>query len=290
MATVLLTGCASGLGRHLAGVFLSRDDRVVATDLDFTTLQQVAAEDGWAGDRCALLPLDVTSPEAWDDALAATRERFGPRLDIVVNNAGHLEPAWVREMTPAQIERHLAVNVRGVMLGTRAAVRAMLEPAQGSEGDAPAPGSATGVSPGDRGHIINIASLAGIAAVPGLALYSASKFAVRGFTLAAAEELAPQGIAVTAVCPDAIHTPMLDLQVDYEETALTFSASRVLSVRDIERVLVRKVLPRRPVEVMVPGSRGWTAKVASAFPRLARPIVRRLWKVGDQRRRQWQGE
>lgn len=288
MSTVLLSGCASGLGRHLAGVFLARGDRVVATDLDFTTLQQVAAEDGWTGsdaDRCALLPLDVTSPQAWDEALAAARERFGPRLDVVVNNAGYLEPAWVHEVTPEQIERHLAVNVRGVMLGTRAAARAMLE-----QTPDPATGSTTRGSSGHRGHIVNIASLAGVAGVPGLAVYSASKFAVRGFSLAAAEELAPHGIAVTAVCPDAIHTPMLDLQVDYEEAALTFSAPRVLSVQDVERVLIRKVLPKRPLEVLVPGSRGWTAKVASAFPRLARPIVRRLWKVGEHRRRQWRGE
>lgn len=285
MSTVLLSGCASGLGRHLAGVFLARGDRVVATDLDFTTLQQVAAEDGWTGsaaDRCALLPLDVTSPQAWDEALAAARERFGPRLDVVVNNAGYLEPAWVHEVTPEQIERHLAVNVRGVMLGTRAAARTMLAQAS-SEPEARS-------ASGRNGHIVNIASLAGVAAIPGLAIYSASKFAVRGFSLAAAEELAPHGIAVTAVCPDAIHTPMLDLQVDYEETALTFSAPRVLSVQDVERVIFRKVLPKRPLEVLVPGSRGWTAKVASAFPRLARPIARRLWKVGERRRRQWRGE
>lgn len=263
-------------------MFLARGDRVVATDVDFTTLRQVAAEDGWTGsgdgsgaDRCALLPLDVTSPQAWDEALAATRQRFGPRLDVVVNNAGYLEPAWIHEVTPEQIERHLSVNVRGVMLGTRAAARAMLDQGDGTAGP--------------RGHIVNIASLAGVAAVPGIAVYSASKFAVRGFSLAAAEELAPHGIAVTAICPDAIHTPMLDLQVDYEEAALSFSSSRVLSVHDVERVLIRKVLPKRPLEVLVPGSRGWTAKVASAFPRLARPIARRLWKVGEKRRRRWRG-
>lgn len=281
MSTFLITGCASGLGRHLAGAFLSRSERVAATDLDFMALQTAAASDGWtdgpAADRCALLPLDVTAPHAWDEALAAVRERFGPRLDVVINNAGVLVPGWVHDITPEQIDLHLAVNVRGVMLGTRAAARVMREQGRGPSSQG-------------QGHIVNIASLAGVAAIPGLALYSATKFAVRGFSLAAAEELAPHGIAVTAVCPDAIQTPMLDLQVDYEEAALTFSGSRFLTAEDIERVLVEKVLPRRPIECLVPAGRGWTAKVASAFPRLARPIAAKLQRVGEKRRRQRRGE
>lgn len=296
MTTLLITGCASGLGRHLTGAFLRRGDHVLATDLDFDALQGAAAEDGWltghrddsdgARDgtgRCLLRPLDVTAAEDWDAALDALQEDLGPRLDVSLHNAGVLTPAWVHEATPADIDRHLSVNVRGVMLGTRAAARQML-------GQEPLEGTTRRAGPGHRGHIVNIASLAGVAAIPGLSHYSASKFAVRGFSLAAAEELAPQGIAVTALCPDAIHTPMLDLQVDYEEAALTFSGSSILSVADVERVLMRRVLPKRPVECLVPASRGWTAKIANLFPRLARPIARRLWKVGEARRRRWQGD
>jgi len=279
MGTFLVTGCASGLGRHLTGALLHRGERVIATDLDLQALQRAAAEDGWVADRTALLPLDVTSSEAWDQALAAGLQRFGPRLDVLINNAGHLQPGWVHEVTTEQIERHLGVNSRGVILGTRTAARVMLEQEAAADGD----------GRGLRGHIVNIASLAGVAAIPGISLYSASKFAVRGFSLAAAEELAPHGIAVTAICPDAMHTPMLELQVDYEEAALSFSTPRILAVEDIERVLVEKVLPKRPVECLVPFSRGWTAKVASAWPRLARPIARRLWKVGERRRRKWRG-
>lgn len=277
MTIFLITGCASGLGRHLTGAALRRGHQVLATDLDFDALQEAAEEDAWIhgskAERCALLPLDVTSPEDWDHALDAVPERFEAPLDVLINNAGYLDPGWVHELSPEQIERQLAVNTRGTILGTRAAAQVMIGPAED-----------TGPAGGHRGHIVNIASLAGVAAIPGISVYSASKFAVRGFSLAAAEELAPRGIAVTAVCPDAIATPMLDLQLDYEEAALSFSAPRILAVEDVEDVLFRVVLPKRPLEVLLPRSRGWTAKLANLFPRITRPIAARLRKVGERKR------
>ena len=83
-----------------------------------------------------------------------------------------------------------------------------------------------GMIPLGSGHIVNIASLASLVPSPGLALYSASKYAVRAFSLAAAEELREHGVAVTTVCPDAVRTAMLDKQLDYPEAALTFTAPR----------------------------------------------------------------
>src|SRR5262249_26511003 len=157
---------------------------------------------GFRGERVLLCKLDVRREDDWDRAMDAAATAFGG-IDVVLNIAGALRPGYVHELAAQDIDLHLDVNVKGVVLGTRAAARRMI--------------------PAHKGHIINFGSLASLVPVPGLSLYSASKFAVRGFSLAAANELARYGIAVTVVLPDAVATPMLDLQVDYDEAAMTFS-------------------------------------------------------------------
>lgn len=251
----LVTGCASGIGQNLADAIVAAGDRLLATDLDLVALDTHATAAGWPRDRVQWRRLDVTSVEDWNEAIEATRPD-GP-LDVVVNMAGFLRPSWVHELDEEDIDRHLAVNVRGVVLGTRAASRAML--------------------PHGQGHIVNVASLAALAPIPGLSLYSASKFAVRAFSLAAAQELRPRGVAVTVVCPDAVKTPMLDLQRDYEEAALTFSG-RPLEPQAVSDAILGPVLKKRPFELFLPPGRGWLARAADIFPRATAglgPILRR---------------
>ena len=89
---------------------------------------------------------------------------------------------------------------------------------------------------------------------------------MRGFTLAAAQELAPHGVKVTLVMPDAVETPMLDLQVDYEQAAMTFSGPKALTVEDIERAILDVVLPEAPLELPIPFSRGAIARLATFLP------------------------
>ena len=131
-----------------------------------------------------------------------------------------------------------------------------------------------------HGHIINIASLAGVAPISGIALYSTSKFAVRGFSLALAQELTPHGINVSVICPDAIQTPMLDLQEDYDEAALTFSGPKALTVEHIEDCLFSHVIPHAPFEVTLPWHRGVLAKIGSAFPQISMRLSNSLRKQG----------
>jgi 3-oxoacyl-[acyl-carrier protein] reductase len=128
------------------------------------------------------------------------------------------------------------------------------------------------------GHIINIASLAALAPVPGIALYSASKYAVRGFSLAAAQELRPHGVAVTVICPDAVDTPMLDRQIDQDAAAMSFSGARFLTVDDVSAAVLGRALPKRPLEIHLPRSRALLARIADLFPRTAlwlRPTLER---------------
>ncbi len=266
---ILVTGAASGIGAHLARRLLERGDRVCAVDINTEALAALRTH---APETDALMPrrLDVRDAAQWADTIAAMHTQW-QGIDVLLNVAGVLKPGYVDEQTPADVDFHVDINVKGVMLGTQAAARPMR--AQG------------------HGHIVNVASLAGIAPIPGLSLYSASKFAVRGYTLAVAQELHRHGVNVTVVCPDAVQTPMLDLQVAYEQAALTFSGSAALSVEQIGNAILERALVDAPMEIMLPAGRGWTSKAASAFPGLTRLLLDRLRRRGlrEQQRRRGDG-
>jgi NAD(P)-dependent dehydrogenase (short-subunit alcohol dehydrogenase family) len=244
----LLTGCASGIGRHLTRALSSLGHQVVATDVNETGLGEAAKADGWNDALVLRRKLDVRDPADWQRTLEATLATF-KKLDVLMNIAGYLLPGWSWELDGTQIDRHLDINVKGVMHGVSVVGRHFV--AQG------------------RGHVINIGSLASLAPVPGLSLYSSSKFAVRGFTLAVAQELIPKGVKVSLVMPDAVQTPMLDLQVDYEQAAMTFSGPRALTVEDIERAIIDEVLPNAPLELPIPFTRGAVARFATFLPAAA---------------------
>jgi NAD(P)-dependent dehydrogenase (short-subunit alcohol dehydrogenase family) len=257
----IVTGAASGMGRHMARSLHREGYRVVATDIDTAGLERLARENGWEPEKSAIRTLDVRSSTGWDDLVQATVDQFG-QLDALLNVAGFLRPGYVHEVDANAFDLHLDINVKGVMYATRAAAKYMIRQRSG--------------------HIVNIASIAGLSHVPGLSAYCASKHAVRGFSLSVAHELSRHGIAVTVVCPDAVETPMLTLQEAYPEAAMTFGARRALTLEEVEAALYR-VLRDRPLEVVldVPLSgRAIGAKLANLFPRLTGFAVGRILRAG----------
>ncbi len=264
--TFLITGCASGIGRHLAETFVKQGRKVLLTDVAADRLEDVYQN--LDPNRCAMLPLDVREAHQWDTAVRFAVEKWG-KLDVVLNVAGYLRVGELLDIPDTEVHRHLDINAKGVILGTLAAARRMKR--QGG------------------GRIVNIASLAGIAPVPGLALYCASKFAVRGFSLSAALEFKPYGITVTVICPDAVQTPMLDIQKDREEAALTFTGGRILTVADIAEA-VERALRKGPMEIVVPRQRGWLAKLTSAVPGITGALVEQLKERGRERQKRMKDE
>jgi NAD(P)-dependent dehydrogenase (short-subunit alcohol dehydrogenase family) len=187
---VLVTGAASGNGHAIATRFLADGARVVAVDVGADPLGRAAA--GWEEHATSVLCVtaDVADAADMEAAVATSVERFG-RLDVLVNNAGVSgnQQATTVHVTPIEeFDRVMAINVRGVFLGCRAALPRMLE--QGG------------------GIIVNIASVAGLVAFPGRAAYSTSKSAILGLTRSIAADYAAQGIRCNAVCPGMIDTPM----------------------------------------------------------------------------------
>ena len=252
-----VTGCASGIGRAVADRLARSTARLVATDINVDALEEHAKRADWNRDRVLCRRLDVADYGAWSALVAEITERFG-QVDVLLNIAGYLQPAYAHEIDPRDVDRQLDVNVKGVMFGTRAVAPPMVAR--------------------KSGHIINIASMAAYAPIPGLSLYSASKFAVRAFSLAAASDLEPHGVAVTVVCPDAVATPMLDKQKSYKEAALTFTAPRFLTPEEVCDRLLSDVLERRPLEVAMPPRRKWLARIADLVPqagRLLRPLLQK---------------
>lgn len=259
-----VTGAGSGIGRALCDAIAARGDRLIATDRDLGAVQRAADEGGWPAQRVFVRRLDVGDADGWEAVVSIGEERAGP-IDVLVNVAGYLLPGWAHEIDEAAIDRHFDVNLKGVALGMRAVLPGMIARR--------------------AGHVINVASLAALAPIPGIALYSASKYAVRAYSLAAAQELRVHGVAVTVVCPDAVRTPMLALQRDFEQAAMTFSGPRVLEPEEVVAAIFDAVA-RRPLELYLPRARGWLARAADLMPRAALTVGPWLSRRGRRQQRQ----
>lgn len=180
----LVTGGASGIGAAAVRRLAAAGARVAVVDLDADGAAALAAEVGGVA-----LPADVTDPDAVSGVVAAAEEAFG-RLDVVLLNAGITAgQSGAEDLDLAGYRRIMGVNVDHVVFGLTAAVPALRRAGGGT--------------------IVATASLAGLTAMPGDALYTASKHAVVGYVRSVAPLLAPDGIRVTAVCPGFADTPLI---------------------------------------------------------------------------------
>ena len=187
----LISGGARGLGSAQARQLVAEGGKVVIGDVLVDEGRKLAAE---LGPACAFLPLDVGSETQWAEAVAAA-ERLG-KLHGLVNNAGVYTPVPMLETDVAQFERHTRVNQLGTFLGMRAVVAAL---------------ERTG-----GGAIVNMSSTVGLRSAPNAIAYTATKWAVRGMTKAAALELAGKNIRVNSVHPGPIDTDMLNVRTREE--------------------------------------------------------------------------
>ncbi|MEH1126383.1 glucose 1-dehydrogenase [Micromonospora sp. CPCC 206061] len=181
----LITGGARGMGKSHARHFVAEGARVVIGDVLDERGAAVAEKLG--PDSCRYVHHDVTSEDDWAAAIAATLSAYG-RLDVLVNNAGILRHAAIADMPLADFREVLEVNLVGCWLGVKHAIAPMTEAGGGS--------------------IVNVSSIEGFVGAAGLSAYSASKFALRGLTKTAAQELGQYGIRVNSVHPGGVLTPM----------------------------------------------------------------------------------
>ncbi|MDP1776495.1 MAG: SDR family oxidoreductase, partial [Moraxellaceae bacterium] len=174
----IVTGAASGIGACLVQRLLARGYQVCACDINEVNLQRLKVP---AQQQSFMtMTLDVRDASGWQQLVEAVMARW-QRIDVLANVAGVLKEGWVQDTTEADIDFHFDINVKGVILGMQAVLPTM---------------QAAG-----RGHIVNIASLASLSPVPGIALYSASKFAVQGFSESIRAEFTRLGIDVLVISP-----------------------------------------------------------------------------------------
>lgn len=252
----IVTGATGGIGKEIVHLLLLKGARVFATDINETGLADLKTVNS-SFPLLQTMKHDVRSDEEWKHVLRAAAKQG--EIYGLIQCAGVLRPGYVANSTAADVDFHIDINTKGIMLGSIHAAHEFKHRG--------------------KGHIINIASLAGISAIPGIALYSASKFAVRGFTLALAEELRADNVAVTVICPDAVATPMLDLQMDYQEAAMTFSGGSALSAEEVAAAVIAAV-ESKPLEVVLPLWRGVLARTAAALPEIAGILLEPLRQTG----------
>src|SRR5262245_42554778 len=180
----LISGGAKGQGAVEARLFVREGARVVFGDILDDEGKKIEAEIRAAGGEATYVHLNVTRETDWRAAVATAVERYG-KLDVLVNNAGILLRARIEDMAEEDWDRIMAINAKGVFLGTKCALPAMRRAGGGS--------------------IVNISSTAGLVGSPGqTAAYTATKGAVRLFTKASAIQHARDGIRANSVHPGPI--------------------------------------------------------------------------------------
>ena len=247
-AVVAITGAGRGIGLAIARRLAAAGARISIGDIDAALAQQAAQSVGGFGGA-----LDVRDRGSFADWLAATEQALGP-VEVIINNAGIMPAGAFLDESDALSDTQIDINLRGVIHGCKLAM----------------PGMVTR----GRGHVVNVASMAGRLAVPGLAVYCATKFAVVGFTETLREEYRDSGVAFTTVMPAKVTT---------ELAAGTDSAARgvpTVTPEDVAEAVYDAITNQLP-EVTLPRYLLALNPLQSAAPHWLLRGVRRV--VGDRR-------
>lgn len=250
--TAVITGAASGIGAALAQGLAARGCRLALADKDLAGLERVAASLDLAPDRISLHHLDVSDREAIAALPAAVRTAHGGAA-LLFNNAGVAVGGRFEDVSEADFDWLMSINFWGVVRMTRAFLPMLRE--------------------ADQAHITNISSLFGLVAPAGQTAYSASKFAVRGFSDALRHELAGSSVGVTTVHPGGIKTSIAKnarhaAGADPEELAKgleAFEKFLVMPPQQAAGIILRGVARRRP-RVLVGRDAHFMALVERLFP------------------------
>ena len=264
--TAIITGAASGIGKHWAATLLKQGGyQLVLADINEQGLREAFTP----SESLRLHTLDIRSAEQWQHLVDDTLQHFG-RIDYLFNIAGGGRQAFFLQQPIENIDWVIDINLKGPLVGMRVVGDVMTKQRSG--------------------HMINVASLAGLSPTPGNSLYSAAKSGLRNASIAAAIEWRTMGISVTVISPDLVDTPLMQkhLESGNEEVALTYTGV-TLTVHDLEQAFW-KAMRDKPLEINLPRWRGWLTKLNHLNPSimlwLYEPMKRRGMKRLEQIRRQ----
>jgi short-subunit dehydrogenase len=246
---VLITGASSGFGEDAARLFAKEGCKVVLAARRLERLQALAEEIQNSGGEAVAIPVDVNEGVEIDLMVQTVLDLY-EKIDILFNNAGFGAMDWFENLTPQRhIETLVQVNLTGTMLVTHAVLPGMLERRSG--------------------HIINMASVAGLIASPLITTYSASKYGVRAFTDALRREVAPFGIKVSGVYPGPAAT---EFGSHLSRQGTREKINRIVDLRMTSEYVARRVVDvaRRPRRSLVIP---WWFRIITTFDTLFPVIV-----------------
>ena len=237
----VITGAGSGMGKASVAVFAREGARVVAADVSG------AEQDTAAAVGAGVIPLhcDVTHEADVEAMIHAAVDEFG-RVDAVLNVAGIADAAMVADVTMQHYDRIMDIDLRGVLLGMKHGIRAMIEQGEG-------------------GAIVNWSSIGGLNGSPFTGVYSAAKAGVIALTKSAAVEYGARGIRVNAVCPGFIHTEGMGAHPEHMPGILEKAAlNRGGEAHEVAEVAAFLISDRASfvTGAVIPVDGGWSAKLA----------------------------
>jgi 3-oxoacyl-[acyl-carrier protein] reductase len=254
--TALITGASRGIGRAIALEFARHQPQcLILVARNVERLHEVAAEVEALGTQTIVLPLDLTQPIEVNVAIARTWRHYGP-IDLLVNCAGVSHQVPFLQTQLHQVESEISTNLIGTYTITRLIARRM--------------------AAYRRGHIINVSSLMGKVAAPTMATYSATKFALLGFSQALRGELAPYNVKVSSLLPTLTDTDMVR---DFH----WFRFVQPMTPEQVAKALVRGLDSQCP-EILV----GWQTHLAVLGNRIAPTLLEKVvqWTSPKPQRQQ----
>ncbi len=263
---LLITGASQGIGRALAEAAIERGGQVLAAARSENLLQELADQVRSRGGSLQTVSADVTSPEDRRKMVQAALDHFGG-LDILINNAGIGATGHFAEVSPDRLRKIMEVNFFGLTETTRALLPLLKK--------------------GNRPAIVNISSIAGKRGIPARSEYSASKFAVQGFSEALRAELAKDGVDVLVICPGLTQTNFSQNMLE-QKARLQMDHMRGMTSEQVAHAVLRAI-ERGKNEVCLSFKGKLMVLVSRFFPRLADRIaarrVRALFKDEIEARR-----
>jgi hypothetical protein len=254
---VIVTGGSGGIGSAIVNKLSYYGANVVSVYCRNLPTDQ-------SDENIICINADLTKSEDWDRLLSFTYHKFN-KIDVLINSAGLLEPGNFLSLEENQIKQMIDINFTSVLTGIQRTLTIMKK--QGF------------------GHIINIGSLGGIVPMPFSAVYSSTKFGLRGFSFSIAEELKGTGIKMSLITPGSIITKMLDYEAQSDNSAISFVSKPISPIMVADAVL--RIIHKPRVELIIPQSQSIPSKLLIFSPNIFSSLYKILHRIGISEKRKY---